>query len=83
MSEERSMSYTDLSNHAVIGAKEYLIHAIRNVNELMGEGAAQKHPELVAAMVQAAASEYLASMFSHRVTPALEDIAHAISSTAE
>lgn len=39
-------------------AHSYLVEAISSVNDLMGEGAAEKYPQIVAALVTAAAQDY-------------------------
>ncbi len=77
-SHELLTSYDDLMKKSHQSAREYLIYAISNVNDLMGDGAAQKHPEIVAALVQAAATDYAAMMLSHRVAPQLLSITRAI-----
>lgn len=80
---ETSMSYGHLMKKASETARDYLIHAIADVDDLLGGGAAKKHPELVAALVQAAATDYVAAMLSHRVVPELAVIAQAIDGLQE
>jgi hypothetical protein len=80
---ERQLSYGLLAEQASTTAAGYLRAAIATVEETMGKGAAAKHPEIVAAVVKAAALDYHASMFSHRVCPALEDVADAIKAAGE
>ncbi len=77
MSEEQ-MSYTELGIHAAKSAHDYLNYAISHIESLMGKGAAEKYPQIVAAMIEASSREYHASMLSHRVVPALDRIADAI-----
>jgi hypothetical protein len=57
-------------------ADTYLFEAIAAVEKRMGEGAAEKFPQIVAAFIQAAAHDYLAGVVASRVAPALEDIAN-------
>lgn len=76
--EDAAMSTEKLMEQAAGTARGYLVAAIANVDELMGDGASQKHPELVAALVQASATDYLAAMLSHRVVPELATIGVAI-----
>lgn len=80
---ETSVTYSQLSHEASLTADGYLKRAIQSVEEAMGVGAAEKFPGLVAAVVAAAASDYAASMLSHRVVPALGDIAEAIGWVSE
>lgn len=77
-SHESLMSYDDIMKKAHQTAREYLIYAVANVDDLLGQGSAEKHPEIVAALVQAAATDYAASMLSHRVVPQLSGITQAI-----
>lgn len=55
-------------------ANEYLIQARHCLDRTFHEGYAEKHPELVAAMVQASAMDFLARSFIEYVTPALLSI---------
>lgn len=77
-SDEFLLSNDALMEQAHKTAREYLIYAVANVNDLLGQGSAEKHPEIVAALVQAAATDYAASMLSHRVVPQLSRITQAI-----
>lgn len=77
MSEDL-MNYGQISEMASRAAHNYLRSAVQTVNEVMGEGAAAANPALVAAVLNATSTEYLASMLSHRVRPGLDGIADAI-----
>lgn len=83
MSDEQLMTYSQLSMHASQTAHNYLLGAIDSIEKVMGKGAAEKHPAIVAALIQAASTDYLASMLSHRVAPELSSIASAIYSGNE
>lgn len=83
MSVETAMSYTDLGAKASQGAHDHFLRAVKAVEEKWGEGAAEKYPQIVAALIQASATEYLASMLSHRATPALNALADATYSIAD
>lgn len=83
MSEESSMTYTEMSGHAFKGATEYLQLAIRHVDQLDGWGGAQKHPELVAALVQAAATEFNSLMLSHRVSQSLDRVTEVVAEVSD
>ena len=80
---ERLVSYERLMDHASATAKNYLRDAIEAVESQMGKGAAEKYPQIVAAVITAAAQDYHAAMFSHRVAPALEDVAEALRTAGE
>ena len=80
---ERLMSYDQLMSHAAATASNYLRGAIDAVDKAMGEGASEKYPEIVAAVITAAAHDYHAAMFSHRVAPALEELAEAVRTAGE
>lgn len=73
-----SPTYTDLSNRAMQSACEYLVHATDYLDKKFGVGGAEARPQIVAALVQAAATEYLASVISHCVIPELQMISSAI-----
>ncbi|MBP1316321.1 hypothetical protein [Herbaspirillum sp. 1130] len=83
MSAETAMSYTELGEKAAQGAQDYFLRAVRAVEEKWGEGAAEKYPQIVAALIQASATEYLASMLSHRAVPGLNTLADAAHSIAD
>ncbi len=81
--QEREMSCSNLAINAAKVAADYLRAGVAAVDEVMGEGAAKKYPELVVAFMDAASRDYQASMLSHRLTPALEDVADAIKGAGE
>lgn len=83
MSDESSMTYTEMSEHAFKGAVEYLQLAIRHVDQLEGWGGAMKNPVLVAALVQAAATEFNSMMLSHRISPALDCVTEAVAEVGD
>lgn len=72
---ETQVTYGQLAAQASITARGYLTAAIETIDDLMGDGAARENPALVTAVMQAATADYLAAMFSHRVAPALSEIA--------
>ena len=67
-----------LAGDASKTAHGYLLNAIDSVNELMGEGSAKAHPELVIAVMKAASEDYMASMLGQRIAPALDEVASAV-----
>jgi len=73
-----SKTYTELAADASKTAHGYLSQAIASVNELLGDGAALKHPELVAAVMNAAAKDYAAAVVTHHLCPSLDGISSAL-----
>ena len=72
-------NYETLMRQAPDTADVYLRAAIRNIDSVFGEGYASKHPELVAAMVNASGADFNTSAFivalqeaSTRIADALE-----------
>lgn len=80
---EQAMTYEKLADHACMSASDYLFRAIETVNKQMGDGAAERFPQIVAAVMQASASEYAASMISHRVVPALNGLTYQVGLVAD
>jgi hypothetical protein len=80
---ESSMTYSQLGSEASLSAENYLKRAIESVEDAMGVGAAEKYPAIVAAVITAAATDYAASMLSHRIAPALVEIADALGVVAD
>lgn len=78
-----SPTYTDLSNRAIESACEYLVHATDYLDKKFGVGGAEARPQIVAALVQAAANEYLTSVIIHCVIPELQLISGAIHNVQE
>lgn len=64
------------------GAKEvlaaYLGIALRHIDEMLGEGYAREHPELLGAMVQAIVAEYHAGVMTH-IAEAISDLGDSLS----
>jgi hypothetical protein len=61
--------------------EQYLHEAIRRIDAQMGEGFSGRHPELVAAFVQACATHYLAQATGDdaaRIKAAVDQAAHEI-----
>jgi len=75
---DSEVGYETLMRQAPMTAEVYLAEAIESIEKRMGEGAAEKFPQIVAALITAAATDYHAAMFSHRVAPALLEIGDSI-----
>ena len=52
------MTPRDLMRQASMTANDYMWDAIRDIDILLGEGYAAKHPELIGAYMQTAAQDY-------------------------
>lgn len=74
----QTKSDSGLQDDASKTAHTYLAKAINSVNELMGDGAAKQHPQLVIAVMEAASRDYLAATLGQRIAPALDEVASAI-----
>ena len=67
-----------IMRQAHMTAHDYLMHAIRDINELMGEGAAEKYPQIVAAMIQAAATDGGATVIAKQVRLGFSDLGEVV-----
>ena len=61
----------------------YLRSAVNEIDSVFSKGYAEKHPELVAAFIGAAASDFNASATAKVVGAALRRVAEAIEKTAD
>ena len=52
---------TTLMRQAWMTAEDYLAHAIDGIDEYLGDGYAKRHPGLIAAFMQTAASDFNAA----------------------
>ena len=73
-------SFDTLMRQGPMTASLYLSKAIDDVNAQLGKDAARKHPEIVAAFVQAAAIDETGSVIAQQIRAGLEAIAAAIES---
>lgn len=72
MADEFKMDYDKLHELAFTNAADYLRLAIQQVDKIKSEdGGSASHPELVASLVTAAATEFNSMMLSHRVAQVL------------
>lgn len=72
---------TELARDCLSTADEYMRMAINNIDKRLGEGYAEKHPELVAAYMTTTALDYQAAatlIASQNVRDALDAICSAI-----
>lgn len=61
-------------NAASVSVCKYMKQAEESINQQFGAGYATAHPELVAAFIQAAASERLSIVLHDHIVPALDSI---------
>lgn len=79
--DEISASFATLLRQASMTADDYLMNAIEGVEKRLGEGAAKKYPQIVAAYMQAAATDFHGSVLAQQVRRGLDGIANAINET--
>jgi hypothetical protein len=72
------LNETDLMRQACMTAHDYLLHGKSDIDERLGVGYAQVHPELLAAYMQTAALDYMAGFLAKEIGGALERIAEAM-----
>lgn len=80
---EANVSLDSLMEQASWTADGYLFQAIETVEKRMGKGAAERFPQIVAAVIQAAAQDFQAGVLTARVAPALQEVAAAIRESGE
>lgn len=73
-------SFETLMDQGGSTASFYMRRAVREIDDLFGEGYAKANPSLVAAFMQAAAADCGASVTAKVIGSALEEIALALSS---
>jgi hypothetical protein len=76
-------AFDTLMKQGPMTASLYLSKAIDDVNAQLGKDAARKHPEIVAAFVQAAAIDEVGSVIAQQIRAGLDAIAAAIESHAD
>jgi hypothetical protein len=67
-----------LMRQACLTAHDYMLDAMRDIDERLGKGYAREHPELIGAYMQTAALDFGACMLANM----LEQTAYAISDVA-
>ena len=67
-----------IMRQAHMTAHDYLMHALSDIDELMGKGAAEKYPQIVAAYLNAAATDCGATIIAQQVRLGLDAIAESI-----
>jgi hypothetical protein len=48
-------------------AHDYLLHAVADIDEMLGRGYARQHPELIAAYMQTAAIDFGAAVIARAI----------------
>ena len=71
-------SASTLLDQAQKTAHDYLIDAVKNIDEELGEGYAARHPELIAAYMSVAAKDFETGMMAQQLRAGLDAIAEAI-----
>lgn len=73
----------ELMKQSMMTAHDYMNRAWCDIDELFGEGFAVKHPELIAAYMQTAATDYATTAGFKKIQDALESIATSIDLLAQ
>jgi hypothetical protein len=76
------LSGTAIMHQAHMTTHDYLIQAVKDINEVMGEGAAEKYPQIVAAYLTVAATDYGATIIAQQVRLGLDAITDELNSIA-
>ena len=71
----------EMMRQAGYTAEHYLIDATRTIDKQMGKGTAARHPELVAAYMNAAAIDCGAAIIAQQIREGLDSIADQIGRT--
>lgn len=81
------IGYSEMLRQSPMAVHDILLHTVSNIDKILGEGYAEAHPELIAACVSAATSEFNnGSMIvaiqetSDKIASALEDVARSLNS---
>lgn len=72
-----------LFRQAMMTAAEYFQNAIAEIDEALGSGYAKEHPELIAAFMKVAASDFHTTCFSKAHSDAIENLANSIRELSE
>jgi hypothetical protein len=59
-------------------AHDYMTHAIEDIDSMLGKGYAKDHPELIAAYMQTAATDFGAACVAKEIRQGLDEIAASI-----
>lgn len=70
--------FETLMHQAAESAADYLVAAVRHIDNELGEGYAEAHPELIGAFIQAASHDYSANCLAKVIGAALDRIAGAV-----
>jgi hypothetical protein len=81
------IGYDAMLRQSPMAVHDILLNTVINIDKVLGDGYSQKHPELVAACVTAATSEFNNSSMivaiqeaTEKVSAALEEVARSLSS---
>jgi phage terminase large subunit len=78
MASKIEISGNEFLEQAKSTAHDFMIEAVHNVNEIMGSGASEKFPQIVAAMIQAAATDVHGAIIAQQVRAGLDAIASSV-----
>ncbi len=78
MRDRIEASWQTLMDQASMTASDYLARGIREIDSRLGDGYAEKHPELMGAFINACAVDLLASTIGKVIQDGMTEIAEAI-----
>jgi hypothetical protein len=67
-----------IARSALQAASRFLREAIKEVNAQMGDGAADRHPQIVAAFMHVVTNDYTGTLLAQQVRVGLESVATSI-----
>ena len=73
-----SVSYDTLLRQAWMTAHEYMRAAIQHIDEMLGEGYAAKHPELIAAFMEVCARDFQSGVLAKLVEDHVDSVVRAL-----
>ena len=73
-----SASYDTLLRQAWMTADEYMHKAVRNIDELLGDGYAAKHPELIATFMEVCARDFQSGVLVKLVEDHVDSVVRAL-----
>lgn len=85
------MSYTNpitltaaqLMKQAGMTAHDYMLKAVESIDQIMGEGYAKAHPELIGQFMQTAALDFMGGVVAQTLQEGLFDLGTAIEQAAD
>jgi hypothetical protein len=71
-------TFDDLMHQASMTAHDYFINACKVIDDKFGDGYAEKHPELISAFMQTAASDFNTCAYTKILSESAREITESI-----